>query len=73
MPTVAGHPPLARFIRRRREKLRLRVVDVARKMGVSSPTVCNWETGKAQPGVARLPRLASLLEVEVHELVKRAA
>lgn len=63
---------LAKFIKAKRLKRKLRVVDLAKEMGVRSPTVCQWETGKARPSVDRMVLLAEVLGVDLTELVKRA-
>lgn len=63
--------PLARFLKRRRKSLKKRVIDVARAMEVSAPTVCQWELGIRRPRAARLTHLAEVLDVPVTELLRR--
>ena len=46
--------PLGKLIKRKREELRLRQIDLARELGVSEFTVVNWEAGRN----ARRDRLA---------------
>lgn len=42
---------------------------VAEAMGVSVPTVWNWEAGTAWPSIDKLPALAELLQTDVGRLV----
>lgn len=44
--------------------------DMAERLGVSVPAVCNWEAGKAWPSIDRLPALAALLGVDMDRLVR---
>lgn len=63
--------PLAKFIKAKRLKKRLRVVDLARFMGVRSPTICQWENGVARPASTRMRLLADVLGVSVDDLLKK--
>lgn len=51
----------------RREKLGLRKIDLARKMGVGKSTVTGWEKGVV-PRPQLLERLAAVLQTSVSKL-----
>ena len=44
---------------------------LAEQMGVKPSTVSKWCTNSSQPDVARLLRIADLLEVDIKELIVR--
>lgn len=44
---------------------------VAISLGVSPPTVCDWETGKKNPNHKNIDKLADLLNVSVDYLIGR--
>lgn len=43
-------------------------MELARRMGVSGPSVIQWEQGKNMPTSDKLPKLAEILGVEIGEL-----
>jgi len=45
--------------------------ELARKLGVSIPTVSRWENGEKFPSAARLPALALALDCTIDELYGR--
>ena len=56
----------------RRHALRMagaRQVDVARKVGVSSVTLMNWETGNTHPRIDQLAALARVYGVPLESLL----
>ncbi|MBC5747082.1 helix-turn-helix transcriptional regulator [Dysosmobacter sp. NSJ-60] len=60
-------------IRELRERLGISQAELARRMGVKHTSVIQWETGKAMPAAAKLPKLAEVLGVEIGELFDRAS
>jgi transcriptional regulator with XRE-family HTH domain len=42
--------------------------EVARALGIKSPSVAQWEGGRSRPDIERLPSLASLYKVSIEEL-----
>lgn len=52
-----------------RERSGLTQRDLANALGIDQSTVCLWETGKTQPRAKLLPKLASLLNCTVDELL----
>ena len=55
-------------IRELRERLGISQSELARRMGVKHTFVIQWETGKAMPAAAKLPKLAAILEVAIGDL-----
>lgn len=55
-------------IRKYREAAGLSKSELAKKMRVSVPTVCRWESGEDYPAAARLPALASALDCAIDDL-----
>ena len=53
--------PLGELIRRKREELGLRQIDLARELGVSEFTVVNWETGRNTPRDRLAPKVFRFL------------
>lgn len=60
---------VAKHIRRLRTEQHLTQEDLAGKLFVTRQTVSAWETGKAQPDLETLERIAAALGVEVTELI----
>jgi transcriptional regulator with XRE-family HTH domain len=56
-------------IKRRREALGLDQKTAAKRADVMQSTWCDWEAGKMNPRVDRLPRIARVLKCEVAELL----
>lgn len=44
----------------------------ADRMGVSTPTVCKWEQGRAYPEAWRLPVMAAVLSCSIDALFGKA-
>lgn len=55
-------------IRELRERIGISQSELARRMGVKHTSVIQWETGKAMPAAAKLPKLALILRVEIGDL-----
>lgn len=51
-----------------REKMRLSQEDVAEKIGVSRFTIINWESGKREPKLSELIKLANLFGCTIDEM-----
>lgn len=43
--------------------------ELARIMGVTPGTVCQWETGRSYPDVGKLKKLAVVLNTTIEELL----
>lgn len=52
-----------------RKKAGLSQADVAEALGISSASVCQWETGKTMPDPRKLPKIAEILNCTVDELL----
>lgn len=50
----------------------LNQADVAKRMGVSAPSVSSWENGRARPKHDRMAKLAAILGVETADLLEDA-
>ena len=57
-----GKTLIGQRIRRARQERDMRQEELAKKVGVDTSTVSNWETGKSRPRWKVLPRLAEVLE-----------
>jgi transcriptional regulator with XRE-family HTH domain len=66
---VEAPPELARRIRQAREATHLTQREVATRMGISAPTMHFWETGRQEPSLEKLQRLAAILDIPFEELV----
>lgn len=58
-------------IRELREAAGFSQMDLARQMGVSGPSVIQWEKGRTLPTADKLPRLADLLGCSIDALYGR--
>lgn len=58
-------------IQKYREATGMNKTELAKKMGVSIPTVSRWENGEDLPAAARLPALAAALDCTIDELFGR--
>lgn len=56
-----------------REAAGLTQQELATELGVDQSTVCLWETGKTQPRVKLLPKIAELLGCSINELITDAS
>ncbi len=59
---------LAAELRRRREALACNVSEAARRVGVTQPTLRDWESGSRAPSLTNLARLAHAYGVPISEL-----
>lgn len=60
-------------IRKYRELARLSKTELAKKLGVSIPTVSRWENGEDFPAAVRLPASATALDCTIDELYGRGS
>lgn len=51
----------------------IRQVNLAKTLGVGQPSLCAWETGKAQPTADKLPTLAKALGCTIDDLFEEDA
>jgi transcriptional regulator with XRE-family HTH domain len=58
------HDRLARL----RQATGLTQREVARALGIKSPSIAQWESGRSRPDLERLPALARLYKVTIEEL-----
>lgn len=49
-----------------RRNAKLTQKDVAKALGVSNKTVCNWETGRAEPSFATLKVLSDMYRIPIN-------
>lgn len=56
-------------IKKIREKMKLTQEELAEKLSVTRQAISNYETGKTQPDIETLNKIASILEVSVEELI----
>ncbi|MBR1707656.1 MAG: helix-turn-helix transcriptional regulator [Clostridia bacterium] len=59
---------LGKKIRKQRKAKGLTSMETARAIGVSSPSVTNWETGLNRPDIPNLLRLCEVLDITLHDL-----
>jgi len=64
--------PLHILLRRRRQELNLRQTDLAEALHVSPECITHWEAGRRQMELAKLPRIAAILQMDPKELCARA-
>ena len=55
-------------IQKYREAAGMNKTELAKKMGVSIPTISRWEKGEDFPAAARLPALAAALSCTIDQL-----
>lgn len=63
----------AKGLKTLRQRLDVTATDMSRLLGVSPPTLYNWETGKTRPGGEQLDLIASLRQAGKREARKRLA
>ena len=56
-------------LKRLRSQRNLKQEDLAEQLSVTRQTVSGWETGRRQPDLDTLKKLAEALDVDVHELI----
>ncbi len=59
---------LGKRIRELRKAKKLTQEDLAEKVGIRTPNISYFETGKFSPAIETLPKLADALGVEIYEL-----
>ena len=60
-------------LQRLRTRAGLNLAEVAKRMGVSAPSVSSWEKGRARPKRGRMAKLAAILGVPTADLLDDAA
>jgi transcriptional regulator with XRE-family HTH domain len=65
---AAAVSAIGKAIQARRKPL-MTQAEFARKMGLSQPSVSDWERGESLPPADQLPRIATVLECSVEDLV----
>ena len=58
------------MIQKMRQRANIRQEDLAERLNIDRSTVAKWETGKATPRAALLPKLADILGCTVDELLR---
>jgi transcriptional regulator with XRE-family HTH domain len=72
-PTItATKIPLHILLRRRRHELRLSQAAVADAIHVSPECITLWESGRRRMELAKLPRIAAVLQLDAKELCAKA-
>ena len=56
-------------LRRLRNRKNLKQEELAERMHVSRQTISGWETGRRQPDLDTLKKLADALDADIHELI----
>lgn len=56
-------------IKRYRKSMDLTQDDLAKKMGVSRPTISSWEVNRTEPAMQDIQKLAMILDCSVHDLL----
>lgn len=60
---------VAKNIKKFREDKGVSQAELAEKLNVTRQAVSNWETGKTQPDIETLHRIADILEVTIDEVI----
>jgi transcriptional regulator with XRE-family HTH domain len=71
-PTLTAEEPLNALLRRRRLELGLLQAEVAESLDVSPEAVTMWEAGRRRMELCKVPRLASVLQIDPKELCTKA-
>ena len=58
-------------IKKLRTKMGISQLDLAKKLGVPPSTLFNYETGRAEPNISMLIKLADFYNVSIDEIVGR--
>jgi len=56
-------------IKRLREDARMTQEEMAEKLNVTRQAISNWETGKTQPDIDTLHKIAALFETDINEVI----
>lgn len=62
---------LGELLREAREKKGLSVRELAKMVGISHPTIYNYEQDNHTPRITHLKRLAQALDIKLEELIER--
>lgn len=60
---------IAKNIKKFREQKNISQSELAEKLNVTRQAVSNWETGKTQPDINTLHKIADMLEISIDELI----
>ena len=60
---------IAKNIKKFREQKNISQSELAEKLNVTRQAVSNWETGKTQPDIDTLHKIADMLEISIDELI----
>ena len=60
---------IAKNIKKFRELKNISQSELAEKLNVTRQAVSNWETGKTQPDIDTLHKIADMLEISIDELI----
>ena len=71
-PMFTAEEPLNVLLRRRRLELGLLQAEVAEELHVSAEAITMWESGRRRMDLAKLPRLAAVLQIDPKELCTKA-
>ena len=63
-------PGIGAAIRRRRDELKIKQAEAARRLGVDISTVSCWEAGKYGPGAENLDKVAEFLDCKLPKLLR---
>jgi len=69
----AERAKIGKRIRALREMVGMRPSELARRLGVSHPSLFAWECGKTSPALQRIPAIADALGVSVSALYGKKA
>ena len=53
-----------------RDRLGLKDADVARKSGVTTSTFSDWKSGRSNPKLEKLRKIAAVLDCTIDELIE---
>jgi transcriptional regulator with XRE-family HTH domain len=69
MATSDEHAEFCERVKARRKELGLTQVQMAERLGVTQPTYAGFESGRFDPGLKTIYRIADALETTVHDLM----
>ena len=69
MPHFELHTTFCENVKRRRKALGLTQVEIADRLGVSQPSYAQVESGRREPSLGLIQRVAAALEIEPAELL----
>jgi transcriptional regulator with XRE-family HTH domain len=71
-PIISTQVPLRIMLRRRRKELHLVQAEVAEALHVTAEAVTLWESGRRRMDLAKIPRIAAVLQLDAQELCVKA-